>query len=129
MTSATSYRLDESTNAGSTWTQIQDAAGTSASLTARATGTYTYRDGVDFVALLLVARRNIRGGETRVFDAHRPEGLRFTLSQPWSVLMLDDERVIHETTPIRPVDPGVDVRDPHRDTLVLTYRRGGFQDP
>jgi hypothetical protein len=88
-----------------------------------------HRDGVDFVALFLVARRNIRGGETRVFDAHRPEGLRFTLNQPWSVLMLDDERVIHETTPIRPVDPGADVRDPHRDTLVLTYRRRGFQDP
>jgi len=92
-----------------------------------------HRDGVDFVALFVIARRGIQGGETRVFDAHRPEGLRFTLTQPWSVLMLDDERVIHETTPIRPspraeADPGAP-QDPHRDTLVLTFRRAGFQDP
>jgi hypothetical protein len=32
--------------------------------------------------------------------------------------------VIHESTPIQP-----DGESPHRDTLVLTYRRGGFQDP
>ncbi|MFT3926715.1 MAG: 2OG-Fe dioxygenase family protein [Myxococcales bacterium] len=86
-----------------------------------------HRDGVDFVALFLIARSHIRGGETRVFDAHRPEGLRFTLSEPWSVLILDDERVIHETTPIQPDGESVD--KPHRDTLVLTYRREGFQDP
>ena len=29
-----------------------------------------------------------------------PQGMRFTLTQPWSALLLDDERVIHETTPI-----------------------------
>lgn len=89
-----------------------------------------HRDGVDFVALFLIARSQIRGGETRVFDAHRPEGLRFTLSQPWSILMLDDERVIHETTPIQPLEPHTtSSAPPHRDTLVLTYRRQAFQDP
>jgi hypothetical protein len=52
--------------------------------------------------------------------------MRFTLSEPWSVLLLDDERVIHETTPIQPAD----AQDPgHRDTLVLTFRRDGFQGP
>lgn len=89
-----------------------------------------HRDGVDFVALFLIGRSQIRGGETRVFDAHRPEGLRFTLSQAWSVLMLDDERVIHETTPIQPLEPGAaSPSPPHRDTLVLTFRRDAFQDP
>lgn len=83
-----------------------------------------HRDGVDFVAVLLVARANVKGGETRVFEAEGPQGLRFTLSEPWSVLLLDDERVVHETTPIQPAGP-----DGHRDTLVLTYRRNGFQDP
>ena len=83
-----------------------------------------HRDGVDFVAVLLVARENVKGGETRVFEAEGPRGMRFTLGEPWSVLLLDDERVIHETTPIQPDGP-----NGHRDTLVLTYRRGGFQDP
>ncbi len=83
-----------------------------------------HRDGVDFVAVILVGRRDILGGETRVFDAHGVAGVRFTMQEPWSMLLMDDARVIHETTPIRPHGAaGV------RDTLVLTYRAGGFQEP
>lgn len=82
-----------------------------------------HRDGVDFVAVFLVGRQAIRGGETRVFAADGPDGQRFTLEAPWSLLLLDDTRVIHETTPIQPIGAG----GGHRDTLVLTYRAGGFQ--
>jgi hypothetical protein len=85
-----------------------------------------HRDGVDLVAVVLVARCNVKGGETRVFDAAGPQGVRFTLAEPWSVLLLDDERVVHESTPIQPLDA---VLPAHRDTLVLTFRRGGFQGP
>jgi hypothetical protein len=81
-----------------------------------------HRDGVDLVAVFLVARHAIKGGETRVFDAHGPQGQRFTLTEPWSVLLLDDARVIHESTPIQPLEGGG-----HRDTLVLTLRGGAFQ--
>jgi hypothetical protein len=83
-----------------------------------------HRDGVDFVAVILVQRGDVRGGESRVFEASGPNGVRFTLSAPWTTLLLDDARVIHETTPIQPgATAGV------RDTLVLTYRSGSFQDP
>ena len=81
-----------------------------------------HRDGVDFVAVLLVARNGIKGGETRVFQADGPDGQRFTLDQPWSMLLLDDARVIHESTPIQPLDDYG-----YRDTLVLTFRAAGFQ--
>jgi hypothetical protein len=81
-----------------------------------------HRDGVDLVAVFLVNREGIKGGETRVFQADGPAGQRFTLAEPWSVLLLDDARVIHETTPIQPIDV-----QGHRDTLVLTYRAGAFQ--
>lgn len=83
-----------------------------------------HRDGVDFVALMLVQRRNVRGGETRVFDANGPSGVRFTMEEPWSLLLMDDVRVIHETTPIQSDGEGG-----VRDTLVLTYRAEGFQAP
>ncbi|MCJ0826708.1 2OG-Fe dioxygenase family protein [Luteimonas sp. 50] len=83
-----------------------------------------HRDGVDFVAVFLVARDGIKGGETRVFEADGAAGLRFTLARPWSLLLLDDARVIHESTPIQPQDPAA---PGHRDTLVLTYRASGFQ--
>ena len=82
-----------------------------------------HRDGVDFVAVILVDRVCIKGGETRIFDAAGPEGLRFTLEQPWTLLLMNDERMIHESTPIQPIgDHG------HRDTLILTFRSNGFQD-
>jgi hypothetical protein len=86
-----------------------------------------HRDGVDFVVVALVDRSGVKGGETRVFDADGPAGIRFTMSEPWTVLMLDDERVVHETTPIQPVDAAVP--GGHRDTLVLTFRTRGFQGP
>ncbi|TFW28517.1 2OG-Fe dioxygenase family protein [Massilia horti] len=81
-----------------------------------------HRDGVDFVAVILVDRENVKGGETRVFEANGPQGKRFTMYEPWTLLLLDDAAVIHETTPIQP-----DGADGHRDTLVLTWRAGAFQ--
>ena len=81
-----------------------------------------HRDGVDLVAVFLVAREGVKGGETRVFEADGPHGQRFTLTEAWSLLLLDDSRVIHESTPIQPLTVGG-----HRDTLVLTCRSGGFQ--
>lgn len=81
-----------------------------------------HRDGVDFVAVAMLARVGIKGGETRVFEANGPAGERFTLEQPGSALLLDDHRVIHESTPIQPLEGAG-----HRDTLVLTFRAGAFQ--
>jgi hypothetical protein len=81
-----------------------------------------HRDGVDLVGVFMVNRSGIKGGETRVFEANASGGQRFTLTEPWSLLLLDDERVIHETTPIQPLAP-----NGHRDTLVLTCLSGAFQ--
>ena len=80
-----------------------------------------HRDGVDLVAVFLVGRENVKGGETRIFEAAGPSGQRFTLSEPWSVMLLDDARMIHETTPIQP-----EGERGWRDTLVLTCRQGAF---
>ncbi|HTL90692.1 MAG TPA: 2OG-Fe dioxygenase family protein [Steroidobacteraceae bacterium] len=95
------------------------------------------RDGVDFVAVGLVRRRAVRGGETRVFEAHGNRGVRFTMDQPWSMLLMEDARVVHETTPIQADTTSSPGNTPAaaqpvtavRDTLVLTYRARGFQQP
>lgn len=86
-----------------------------------------HRDGVDWVAVILVDRRRVIGGETRVFAAEGSAGVRFTMHEPWSMLLMDDARVIHETTPLQPQEEGR--RPGVRDTLVLTYRAAGFQAP
>jgi hypothetical protein len=103
-----------------------------------------HRDGVDFVSVTVVDRSGVKGGETRVFEAGGPHGLRFTMTEPWSTLLLDDAKVIHETTPIQPSGEahggGTEAGGAeggaakggaagHRDTLVLTYRADGFQGP
>ncbi|WP_200956076.1 2OG-Fe dioxygenase family protein [Pelomonas sp. Root1444] len=85
-----------------------------------------HRDGVDLVAVLMVGRHNIKGGESRVFEAAGPAGQRFTMTQPWTTLLLDDQRLIHETTPIQPLDVA---QRGWRDTLVITLRSGAFQGP
>jgi hypothetical protein len=85
-----------------------------------------HRDGVDLVTVTLIAREGLKGGETRVFAAQGREGQRFTLSEPFSTLLLDDERVVHESTPIQPLHADVPA---YRDTLVLTFRAQGFQAP
>jgi len=81
-----------------------------------------HRDGVDFVAVILMRRRGVRGGETRVTAPDGSSAGCFTLDDPGSMLLMDDARVIHETSPILPTTAfGI------RDTLVLTYRAHGFQ--
>ena len=82
-----------------------------------------HRDGVDFVVVFLLDRVGIKGGETRIFDTTGSAGLRFTLAEPWSALIMNDERMIHESTPIQPLG-----KYGYRDTLVLTFRSNGFQD-
>ena len=82
-----------------------------------------HRDGVDWVAVLLIGRHEIKGGETRVFEVDTRNGQRFTLNQPWSLLVLNDRRVIHETTPIQPTS-----EKGWRDTLVMTLKADSFLD-
>jgi hypothetical protein len=83
-----------------------------------------HRDGVDLVAVALIGRHNVKGGETRVFEAAGRRGERFTMTEPWTLLLLDDARVIHESTPIQPLD---DTQPGFRDTLVVTFRAESFQ--
>ena len=83
-----------------------------------------HRDGVDYVVVILVDRVGVKGGETRIFEAQGSIGLRFTLQDSWTALVLNDARMIHETTPIQPI-----AAHGYRDTLVITFRLNGFQEP
>jgi hypothetical protein len=80
-----------------------------------------HRDGVDYVALLMMNRVGIDGGDTTVYDATGQLLMQHTLQTAGELMLLDDERVKHATTEIRP-----QAAPCYRDTLVITYRRGGF---
>ncbi|MES1255986.1 MAG: 2OG-Fe dioxygenase family protein [Acidobacteriota bacterium] len=79
-----------------------------------------HRDGADFVLVLLVSRQNIESGTTTTYDAAgRPLG-SFTLTDPFDAAVVDDHRVAHGVTPVRPFDPAVPAS---RDVLVVSFRR------
>jgi hypothetical protein len=91
---------------------------------ARPTPEGAHRDGVDYVALVMIHRGTVDGGVTSIFDAQNKLIATETLSERWSLMLLDDARVTHATTPIKAAGA-----TPTRDTLVLTYRKDGFLEP
>jgi hypothetical protein len=91
---------------------------------ARPTPEGAHRDGVDYVALVLIRRGTVDGGVTSIFDADKKLIATEKLAEPWSLMLLDDVRVTHSTTPIT----GAGAL-PIRDTLVVTYRKDGFLEP
>jgi hypothetical protein len=79
-----------------------------------------HRDGVDWVLVLLVARVNVAEGVTHIHDEHRQPVGEFILAEPLDAAFVDDARVYHAVTPVRPVDPALPA---YRDVLVVTFRR------
>lgn len=78
-----------------------------------------HRDGVDYVLVLLVDRRNIASGTTTVHALSGEELGAFTLAAPLDAALLDDARVAHGVTPIAPINLD---RPAFRDVLVVTWR-------
>jgi hypothetical protein len=77
-----------------------------------------HRDGVDYVLVLLVGRRNIASGTTSI---HGRDGDRlgdFTLTEPLDAALLDDTRVAHGVTAVHAIDPTAPA---YRDVLVVTF--------
>ncbi|HUK09321.1 MAG TPA: 2OG-Fe dioxygenase family protein [Stellaceae bacterium] len=79
-----------------------------------------HRDGVDYVLVLLINRRNIASGTTTI---HAPDGRllgSFTLTKPFDAALVDDRRVHHGVTAVEPLDP---LSPAYRDVLVVTFRK------
>ncbi|MEO8256738.1 MAG: 2OG-Fe dioxygenase family protein [Acidobacteriota bacterium] len=78
-----------------------------------------HRDGVDFVLVLLVRRRNIASGTTAIHGLDGQLLGGFTLTDPLDAALLDDTRVHHGVTPVQALDPSLPAA---RDVLVVTFR-------
>jgi hypothetical protein len=82
-----------------------------------------HRDGVDYVLVLLVNRRNIASGVTGIHQFDGEALGSFTLTAPLDAAIVDDRRVAHGVTPVEPIDPTTPA---YRDVLVVTFSaRGG----
>jgi hypothetical protein len=79
-----------------------------------------HRDGVDYVLVLLIDRRNIASGMTSIHTLDgKPLG-HFTLTNPFDAALVDDTRVAHGVTAVEPLDA---TQPAFRDVLVVTFRK------
>ncbi|THF56237.1 2OG-Fe dioxygenase family protein [Pseudothauera rhizosphaerae] len=79
-----------------------------------------HRDGVDYIAVLMIRRKNIIGGETCVTTNDGVPLRALTLARPKDMLVFDDRRVMHGVSPIECV---ADSCDAYRDVLVVAFTR------
>jgi len=79
-----------------------------------------HRDGVDYVLVLLVGRRNIASGVTSINRLDGQPLGHFTLTDAFDAALVDDTRVAHGVTPVEPIDPALPA---YRDVLVVTFRK------
>jgi hypothetical protein len=90
---------------------------TSSAQTGRPAPQGRHRDGVEFVTSLAIARQNISGGESSVYADSGEQRIAVTLS-PGDQLLLSDQQMLHDVTPVRPVDPA---QPAHRDVLLVDF--------
>jgi hypothetical protein len=77
------------------------------------------RDGVDYVLVLLLQRRNIDSGTTMIGNDDQGFFSSFTLTEPFDAALVDDRKVFHGVTAVK----AHDVNKPaYRDVLVVTFR-------
>lgn len=78
-----------------------------------------HHDGVNYVLMTLLERRNVSGGTTSI---HRSGNqiTEFSLERMLDTALVNDERVAHGVTPIEAVLPD---RTGYRDVLVITFKR------
>jgi hypothetical protein len=78
-----------------------------------------HRDGVDFVLVMLIGRRNAARGVSTIADAAGAPLVKVRLTEAFDTMILDDARVRHGVSPIEPLDP---TRPAIRDALVVTVK-------
>ena len=78
-----------------------------------------HRDGVDYVLVLLINRRNIASGTTSIHALDGRTLGQFTLTDPLDAALVDDSRVAHGVTPVEAIDAS---QPAYRDVLVVTFK-------
>ncbi|RJG55094.1 hypothetical protein D0Z70_09745 [Sphingobium terrigena] len=77
-----------------------------------------HRDGVDHVFVMLIERRNVREGVTRIGAPNGTALGEFMLAEAGDAMLIDDRRILHGVTEIHAVDAA---QPAWRDALVVTF--------
>lgn len=79
-----------------------------------------HRDGVSFVFMMLINRKNLLNGETRIYSREKKELARHILTTPFDAAIVNDERTFHGVSPITADNPN---SHGYRDVLVITFNK------
>ncbi|WP_413110423.1 2OG-Fe dioxygenase family protein [Thaumasiovibrio sp. DFM-14] len=78
-----------------------------------------HRDGVTFITSIMIRRYNILGGRTTVTNQQGEELASIELSDPFELVVADDEKTMHQVSPIS-VENGR-IGTAYRDVLVIAF--------
>jgi hypothetical protein len=81
-----------------------------------------HRDGIDFLAILCVAKYNIVGAQTQLANSQGKIVFKHTLS-PGEMLLINDSQFLHYTSPITLKEPQLSPFG-FRDVLIISSSRG-----
>lgn len=70
-----------------------------------------HQDGTNFIGIFSVSRNNILGGETHLYTGKREKPIFSKILQPRELLLVNDNQFFHFTTPIKPEQPNIGIRD------------------
>lgn len=79
-----------------------------------------HRDGVTFVASLLINRKNISGGTTTITNSNKHILDKCQLTTPFDLLMADDTKTMHEVSSLRVMNKQ---EEAYRDVLVIAFTK------
>lgn len=77
-----------------------------------------HRDGHCFVSQHLIDRQNIYGGVSGIYNSKNEPILHYQLSHFMDSILIDDEMVKHDVSPVFSVDSA---KEGHRDMLIIDY--------
>jgi hypothetical protein len=77
-----------------------------------------HRDGVEYIVMMLVARKDVSGGSSTLYDNAGTPFLTLTLTNPGDYIFLDDRTCLHSASPVQ-VAPSA--AQGHRDMFFLEF--------
>ncbi|MEJ2041970.1 MAG: 2OG-Fe dioxygenase family protein [Reinekea sp.] len=81
-----------------------------------------HRDGVTFIASMMIQRQNVTGGVTTLTDNLRRPITTIELDNTFDIILANDARTLHDVSSIRPVNQH---ETASRDVLVIAFTKKG----
>ncbi len=80
-----------------------------------------HRDGVTFIASMMIKRQNVLGGVTDITDNDKYILASLQLTDPFDIMIADDAQTMHQVSGIVPENADIELA--YRDVLVIAFTK------